>query len=46
LALASSGAAFSAPNRKSSPRVRSAPIFGSLLGASGGFFCCYGGVSF
>src|SRR5580700_604683 len=31
LALASSGAAFSAPNRKSSPRVLSAPAFGQFL---------------
>ena len=38
LALASSGAAFSAPNRKSSPRVLSAPTFGSFAGASGSFF--------
>src|SRR6476659_10656930 len=43
LALASSGAAFRAPNRKSSPRVRSAPTFGSLLGASGSFFWAFGG---
>src|SRR3981081_263456 len=43
LALASSGAAFSAPNRKSSPRVRSAPTLGSLLGASGSFFWLFGG---
>jgi hypothetical protein len=43
LALASSGAAFNAPNRKSSPRLRSAPTFGSLLGASGNFFSAFGG---
>src|SRR5580700_5383693 len=42
LALASSGAAFSAPNRKSSPRVLSAPAFGNFAGASGSFFCCLG----
>jgi len=42
LALASSGAAFSAPNRKSSPRVLSPAIFGSLAGASGSFFCLDG----
>src|SRR2546423_778195 len=46
LALASSGAAFSAPNKKSSPRVRSAPTFGSLLGGSGRFFpCSLGGMT-
>jgi hypothetical protein len=33
LALSSSGAALSAPNRKSSPR--GVPAFGSLLGGSG-----------
>src|SRR3984893_16583151 len=44
LALASSGAAFSAPNRKSSPRARSGPGFGNLLGGSGNFFCCFGGA--
>jgi hypothetical protein len=43
LALASSGATFSAPNRKSSPRVRSAPTFGSLPGASGNLFWPFGG---
>ena len=35
--------AFRAPNRKSSPRVRSAPTLGSLLGASGSFFWLLGG---
>src|SRR3954467_13950926 len=42
-ALVSSGAAFSAPKRKSSPRVRSAPTFGSLLGGSGRSLFCLGG---
>src|SRR3954466_13807318 len=37
LALISSGAALSAPNRKSRPLVLSAPTLGSFEGASGGF---------
>ena len=42
LALASSGAAFNAPNRKSRFLVRS--TLGSLAGASGSFFYLPGGV--